>query len=248
MVLGADTLDRDDLAIGDTVTAESPDGPVELRIVSQGVFPSIGDRVPLADGAALTLEGIERLDNPDDVDGVRRIVVRWADGVDVDAANEALAEAAAGGDEPASLPRLPTEVERLTQVDCLPNLLAAFMVLLAVLAVGHATLTSTSRRRAELGVLAVIGFVRRQIRSTLGWQSTTLALIGLALGVPAGIIVGRLAWSATAAGLGVAEENVVPWREMLTAAAVILVLLTALGLLAGARAGRRHPAQALRAE
>lgn len=245
VVLGADTLARENVAIGDIVTAESPSGPQELSIVGRGVFPSVEDRLPLADGAALTLAGIERLDDPENPQGVHRVVVRWRDAADSDAATAAVSTA---GDEDPQLPRLPAEVERVTQVDRLPELLAGFLVLLAVLAVGHATLTLTTRRRAELGMLATIGFVRRQLRSTLGWQSATAALIGLVLGIPAGIIVGRLAWVATAASLGVAEDITVPTRLLLLTALVTLALLSAVGLVAGARVGRRHPALALRAE
>ncbi len=247
VVLGADTLARDGLAIGDTVVAQSSAGPRRLRIVGQGVFPNVGDTHPLADGAALTFEGAQQLDDPDDGDGVQRVVVRWSDGVDVAAANASL-----GGDpeaeETPSTPRLPVEVRRLTQVDRLPDLLAGFLLLLAVMAVAHASIASSKRRRADLGMLATLGFVPRQLRAVLGWQAMTIGVIGVVLGVPAGIVLGRLTWSATAAGLGVADDLVLPAVDLVAAGLGVLALLAVVGLVVGARAGRRHPAEALRAE
>lgn len=247
VVLGADTLARDGLAIGDTVTAQSPTGPKRLRIVGRGVFPNVGDTHPLADGAALTFEGAQQLDNPANGDGVRRVIVRWADGVDVAAANASL-----GGDpeaeETPSTPRLPVEVRRLTQVDRLPDLLAGFLLLLAVMAVAHASIASSKRRRADLGMLATLGFLSRQLRAVLGWQAMTIGAIGVVLGVPTGIVIGRLAWSTTATSLGVSDDIVVPALDLVLTGLGVLALLATIGLVTGTRVGRQHPARALRAE
>lgn len=245
VALGGDTLARRSLTIGDTVTADGPSGPTTLHIVGRAVFPTVDDRVSLADGAALTPAGMQRLDDPTDSEGYQQLVVRWAPGADTSRAGAWLARAA--GEEPTTA-RLPGEIHRLTQVDRLPGLLAAFLVVLALLAVANSAMVVGRRRRRDLGVLGSIGFTGRQIRSTLGWQATTLAAIGLIVGIPAGIIVGRLAWAATAGGLGVADDIVVPVAQLLGAALLTLLLLATVGLIAGARVGRRHPALALRAE
>lgn len=81
--------------------------------------------------------------------------------------------------------------------------------------------------------------LRRHWRAHLALVVLVVIVGGTVLAVAAG---------ARRDGLGVAEGIVVPGGELAAAAAVTLVVLTALGLLAGARAGRRHPAQALRAE
>ncbi len=245
VVLGATTLSRRGLHIGDTVEAESPSGPQELRIVGRGVFPTLDDPVALADGAALTAAGIARLDDPTDSEGFHRLILRWAPGVDQQAADAWLSEAA--GDAP-TVARLPGEIQRLTQVDRLPEMLAGFLVALAVVAVAHAALSIPRRRQRELGVLAAIGFTPAQLRGVLCWQAATLAAIGLVLGVPAGVVIGRLAWSATASDLGVASDIAVPWGPLVVAGAATVLLLALAGLLAGQRVSRQHPAQALRAE
>lgn len=245
VVLGATTLSRRGLHIGDTVRAEGPSGPQTLRIVGRGVFPTVDDPAALADGAALTASGIARLDDPTDSEGYHRLLVRWAAGVDRQAAEGWLARAAG---EPPGEARLPGEIQRLTQVDRLPQVLAGFLVALAVVAVGYAALSVPRRRRRELGVLEAIGFTRTQLRAVLCWQAATLATIGLVLGIPAGFVIGRLAWSATASGLGVATDIAVPWGLLLIAGAATVVLLAGAGLLAGRPLARSHPADHLRAE
>ena len=50
----------------------------------------------------------------------------------------------------------------------------------------HMLLSSLNRRRRETGLLKSLGFVRRQIALSVSWQTTTVAAIGIVLGVPAG--------------------------------------------------------------
>ncbi len=71
-------------------------------------------------------------------------------------------------------------------------------------------LVSVSRRRREIGLLKVLGFVNHQVISSVGWQSTTLALIGLVVGVPLGVIAGRTTWTLFASHLGAVPVPVVP--------------------------------------
>jgi ABC-type antimicrobial peptide transport system permease subunit len=48
---------------------------------------------------------------------------------------------------------------------------------------------SVVRRRREAGLLKAIGFVRRQIAWSISWQTSTIALIGIVIGVPAGTLL-----------------------------------------------------------
>lgn len=245
VALGAVTMARDHAGIGDSVVAQGPDGPTPLRVVGQAVFSTVDDPVALADGAALSVAGIERLDDPSDDEGYQRLLVRWAPGVDRAASERWLAQAA--GERPQEN-RLPIEVERLIQVDRLPELLAAFLVVLATVAVANNAAATGIGRRRELGVLATIGFTPGQLRSALTWQAATVGAVGLVLGVPTGMVIGRLAWSATADGVGVAPDVVAPLSQLLAALVVALVLIATTGLLVGARIAHRRPAVALRAE
>ena len=54
----------------------------------------------------------------------------------------------------------------------------------------HLLLVSVARRRTETGLLKVLGFVRRQVGAAVCWQATTIALAGIAAGVPLGVAAG----------------------------------------------------------
>ena len=84
IVLGTDTLARLHRTIGDTVTAEGPAGSRPLHVVGRGVFAVPDDPLPLADGAALTLTGLDTLglaDRTQETQSYTRYLVKWAPGV-----------------------------------------------------------------------------------------------------------------------------------------------------------------------
>jgi ABC-type lipoprotein release transport system permease subunit len=82
----------------------------------------------------------------------------------------------------------------------------------------------------------------------LNAQGTAIAVVGLLVGVPLGVIAGRAAWSLVA--------HRVPLEDVSPFAAVAIVLLipsvavitNLLALLPGRRIARLHPAEQLRAE
>jgi ABC-type antimicrobial peptide transport system permease subunit len=88
----------------------------------------------------------------------------------------------------------------------------------------HLLIVSVSRRRREVGLLKVLGFVNGQVASTVAWQATTLAVAGIVIGVPLGIVVGRAVWLAFANNLGAVPVSVVPvWLVSLLVAGVLVV-------------------------
>ena len=70
------------------------------------------------------------------------------------------------------------------------------------------------------------------------WQTTTVGLAGIVIGVPVGIVVGRLIWQEFAANLGVVAVPVVNARTFAVASLGRLVLANVLAagpaLVAGA--------------
>ena len=52
-------------------------------------------------------------------------------------------------------------------------------------------MTTVRRRKHDLAVLRSMGLTRRDSRLAIVWQSTLLAIVGLVIGVPLGIVVGR---------------------------------------------------------
>ena len=115
-------------------------------------------------------------------------------------------------------------------------------------ALTHLLVVSVSRRRREIGLLKVLGFVNGQVASAVVWQATTLALIGVVIGVPLGLVAGRAIWRALSNNLGVVPVSVVPiWLVAALVAGVIVVAnMRAIG--PALLATRSKPASLLRAQ
>jgi FtsX-like permease family len=125
---------------------------------------------------------------------------------------------------PESLP-----VQQLEDVSVLPLALGGFLALLAVGAVGQALTMAVRRRRRELAVLRTLGLTGRQTRLVVVTQASVLAVIGLALGIPLGLAVGRELWRVVANFTPLAYY---PPFAVWTLALIVPVTLLAANLLA----------------
>ena len=201
VALGSVTLQTLRKSIGDTVAGRGPHGTVRYRIVGQVLFPTLGDPQALADGAAFTGAGLSRIFDSNNSSN-RFLIGRFASGAD-HATVERRIVAIPGLGAPATS-AVPVEVNRVRHIGWLPVTLAALLASLALLAVGHALVTGVRRRTRDLAVLKTLGFNRAQVRATIAWQATTLAAVGLAIGIPAGVIIGKFVWGRVANGLGIA--------------------------------------------
>ncbi|MDQ6728908.1 MAG: FtsX-like permease family protein [Actinomycetota bacterium] len=97
-------------------------------------------------------------------------------------------------------------------------------------------------------MLKTIGFERGQVRATLAWEASTLAVVGIVLGVPAGVVVGRLAWSLVAHNLGVATTVVLPALALGLVVPGTLLLVNAIAYFPARAAARTRTGVALAAE
>jgi cell division protein FtsX len=201
-------------------------------------------------GVMLSRHGLARLGfsmKPEDgASGYRQTLITFNDGVDARAASRTL-KIRSENDRTVTFPRPPGEVAKLAQVRGLPRLLALLLGALAVVALLHALVQTVQRRRVELGVLRAIGFTRRQVASTIGWQAAALALVGALIGLPTGIAVGRWLWTGVAQGLGVASRPDVA-LGLLLVVPVALAVAALVGAALGTIAARTPAAVALRAE
>ena len=140
------------------------------------------------------------------------------------------------------------QVEIVKDMAVLPLALSAFLALLAAGAVGHALAIAVRRRRRELAVLRALGLTRVQARMVVVTHGSVLAAIGLAAGIPFGIVLGRGLWRV------VAEFTPLAYQPPLAILALVLigpVTLLAANLLAvwpGQRAAGLRPAQVLHTE
>jgi putative ABC transport system permease protein len=218
VLVGERTLDDLDLDIGDHAELRGPEGELEVRIVGTSAFIAPDDPMPLARGVLIHPTVLTDL-GLDEGDSYRQLAVE----VDGDArrAFDDLAE----GDE-VIYPHAPVEVSRLDDVRGFPTLLAAFLAVLAALGVGQLAFVLTRRRRRDLATLRALGFTRRQVRRAVFAQSGVVVAAGLILGLPIGLVLGRLTWQMLTTSIGLPFDPAVPVG--LVAAVVALVVVAAL--------------------
>jgi hypothetical protein len=245
VALGAATMHALGKRIGDTLQTAGPkDQPVIERIVGQAVFPQLADAQPVADGACFTSAGWYAAGATDDQLS-RFFVGTYAPHTDHDAIARQIN--ARNGTNPVGNPRLPTEIDRLREINWFPTATAALLALLALIAVAHAVATSTRRRRRDFAVLKTIGFGRPQLRHAVEWQATALAIGGLLVGIPLGVLVGDAIWRAVAHSLGVPVTVTLPIGLVVLAPAAIAAV-NLIAYIPAQAAARRRPAIALHTE
>jgi ABC-type lipoprotein release transport system permease subunit len=223
--------------------------PRPLRIVGTAVFPTISDALGLGKGATLTVAGLHRLLPPGlPAPPLDTLLVRFGPGSSGPSELNAFAARAARlGPFAVQGPATPTDLVNFGRVQDLPLLLGIALSLLALVTVAHLLLTSVRRRRRDFAVLRSIGFTRGQVRRTISWQACTLTGVALALGIPVGIVCGRVAWRLFAGQLGIEPIVVLPVILVLVVPAA-LVLAAAVAAVPGESAARTRPAEILRSE
>jgi ABC-type antimicrobial peptide transport system permease subunit len=249
IALGRDTLDAAGASIGDTVVVSSrTQKQGQYRVTGVVVFPGLTSPTPVATGASFTRAGGDRLDlgvpNDSSDFGNYFAAIRWRPGTDTDAAIErlGLTENQHRGPVP------PPEVVGLRDVERFPLVAAGALVVLGSIATTHALVVTVRRRRLELGVLSALGFSPRQRRAVISVQATTVALGALVIGVPLGVIAGRLVWSAIAASIGIATDARLPLALIAAGAAALVVVLNLIAAWPAHSARRLDVADALRSE
>jgi ABC-type lipoprotein release transport system permease subunit len=139
-------------------------------------------------------------------------------------------------------------VAELRQVQQLPVLLGGFLAVLALGAVGHALATAVRRRWHDVAVLRALGLTRRQSRGVVVTQATLLASIGLLVGVPVGIVLGRTVWRYVADTTPLLYVPPLAWWTVLLIVPAVLVAANLLAVRPGRRAASMPVGQVLRAE
>ena len=129
-----------------------------------------------------------------------------------------------------------------------PLLFAVALTVFGAATLLHLLLVSVARRRIEAGLLKALGFVRRQVAAAVCWQASVVALIGIAIGAPAGVAAGRVLWRVFATNFGVVPVAVVEPVLIAALAAGVLAVANLLAAFPALLAARSRPAQLLRAE
>jgi ABC-type antimicrobial peptide transport system permease subunit len=146
-----------------------------------------------------------------------------------------------------SKPLTPTSLVNFGEAVNFPLIFGAMLAIFGAATLAHLLVVSVSRRRREVGLLKVLGFVNGQVVSTVAWQATTLALVGIVVGVPLGVVLGRTVWNAFADNLGVVPVAVVPVPLVVILAASVVVIANIIAVAPALAATRSKPGDLLRA-
>lgn len=222
-------------------------GPTRLRIVGTASLPAIGAsgtlHTSLGEGAVFS-RGVEpaafraALTDPDPaLNGPGTVAIRLRPGVSAARGDRALrrlahdATVALNGDPNASGNRYtilaaqrPAEVVNYQQAESTSDFLAVWLSVGAALALSLALAASIRSRRHDLAMLKTLGFTRRQLASTVSWQATTAVGIGLLIGTPAGVLLGRWLWLDFARDISAVPHPTIPLLAIVAIAVVALVL------------------------
>lgn len=134
----------------------------------------------------------------------------------------------------------PVELTNLQNVHTLPEVLAGFLGLVAVAALGSVLLSCAGCRSHEFAVLCALGMTRGHIRAVLHSQGTAIALFGIVVGMPLGIAVGRLGWRDIAQRVPLADIPPLALAVTLLLVPAVLIAANLLGLWPG-RVALLHP-------
>jgi ABC-type antimicrobial peptide transport system permease subunit len=109
-------------------------------------------------------------------------------------------------------------------------------------------MASVRRRSRDLALLKTLGFTSRQLASVVAWQATVVVVLGLVVGVPVGIALGRWLWLLFASEIYAIPRATVPVVSLVCVGLVALVLANVIAALPGRLAARTRTALVLRAE
>jgi hypothetical protein len=259
VVLGAATLRQLHKQVGDTVEVQVHNSsPVTLTIVGTATLPPIGvtgsSHLEMGTGAVLAYQLIPPSARNlfEGTPGPNAILVRMKGGANernlrsLQAIGRSVGIADNGG---SVLPvSRPAEILTYGSLGATPALLGAALAAGATAALGITLVTSVRRRRRDLAILKTLGFTRRQLAVAVAVQAGVAALIGCAVGIPAGIALGRVLWDLFANEISAVPDPAVPAGSVLVIALIAIALAVVVATIPGRIAARTSTSQLLRAE
>ena len=248
VALGRETLSSLGVSVGDSVTATGAGTTRELRVVGVPVFPDVGFGPGLGRGAGMTMDGMRAFD-PSITDNLvlGNVTPGARSSVVLSRLNDEVLRKLNAETRVGDIVRPGATVRGTLRSRALPLQLSALFAFAAFATLVHVLLTSVRRRRRDLAILETLGFRRSQLLATVAWQSLTLAALALLIGVPVGMLLGRLGWATFAYRLGVVSDPVIsPLSVIVIPVTLVVALVVSLG--PGLVARRVRPAAVLKAE
>jgi len=273
IALGAQTMRALGVRIGQTVRARvdwatGELGPATqhlLRVTGTVVLPDFGQAglsndTDLGNGAVVS-PALLSIANPSGVPGCTTgratcyslFLFRYRPDTDTTAAATALLAAAAMkgcpyGSCTVTADQRPGDIKNYAAIRDTPLTLAAVLGVLAIGTLAHVLITGVRRRRRDLAVLKTLGFTRWEVLRTVAWEASALAAAALVVGIPLGVIAGRVGWALFANATGIASKATVNVPLVLLAIPATLVLANIIAAWPGWTAARLRPATVLRTE
>ena len=220
------------LGVGDTVEL----GGRTLTVVGRHVVPPLSNGSP---GGSVAMSSTAAPDMSLDFPDVA-LLVDLAPGATLDELGHVAGDGLSVHESTGSLPG---DIANLGRIGGLTDLLLAACVALGFAAFANGLIVATHARRADHATLRALGAQQRTIVGSVAWHGGLVALTGMAVGIPVGLVLGRTVWHRSTSGI-----NAVPdlWRWGAVAAVVAAVTVLAAGLLVVAVAaipGRRRSAR-----
>ena len=259
VALGATTMRHTRAHLGSLVRVAVPlpsggHRTASFRVVSQVSFPGFSGAVSLGTGAAFTVAGFDAVACPpgpgrpaclESEDNAHEggILVKMHPGPQGEAA---IARYLDEYPSLATTPIVPTSLLNFGQAVNFPLIFGIMLAVSGAATLVHLLAVSVARRRHEIGLLKALGFENRQIASVVAWQATTLAVVGILVGVPLGVVIGKAVWIAFANNLGVVPVAVVQIWLLSALSGGVLVVANLLAVLPALAATRSRPGDLLR--
>ncbi len=263
VVLGRATLLALHKRVGDTVRVAGGGRGETLAIVGEASLPAVGIgfglHLSIGTGAVVDYHLIPagaRNIQGSPTNGPNAVFVRFDNKASTGVATRSLQQVAnsintathgAAGIQDFQL-LLPAEIINYKTMGSMPAILAAGLAFGAVVALGLTLAASVRRRRRDLALLKALGFTRRQLAGTVGWQATVTSTLGTIIGVPLGVLAGKGLWNLFAHELDVVPAPTVPVLAVVFVAIGTIVLANLVALLPGRAAARTPVNLVLRAE
>lgn len=136
--------------------------------------------------------------------------------------------------------------DQSSQIDGFLNFLYALLgmsVFIAIIGVAITLWLAVWERRREIGLLRAVGMTKRQVRSSVLWESLITGVVGVVMGVTLGTVLGWIIVKAFEDdGLGVFQ---LPTGTILVAAAVLFVLSGLAALIPGYKGSNANMLEAI---
>jgi hypothetical protein len=142
----------------------------------------------------------------------------------------------------------PAQIVNYRSIGATPGILAGALVAGAVVALALTLTASVRRRRRDLAMLKTLGFTPRQLAGAIAGQASVIGAIGVVVGIPLGIALGRWLWTLFAHLIYAVPRPTVPVTAVVLVGVGALVVANVVAALPGRSAARTSTALLLHAE